>query len=249
MIGLDPGNKVAWYFKAQILRARGDDEEALRAFDNALKADPSYSVALDGKNEIEKVLQSKKIDEYSKKILLYEYENKKQIKKKDAFKKFEIPLAILDEVYENIKTEEYADLETMSSDLKLRLETISNFIINKMLEKNKNLQLDNITFASILGTDPSLTLKDAKLLKSYIYMCYSLNIEPDLKDPELESLLKKVKLDSPPENIFYIVKNLDIGILKARTVQIALSRFKDEEKKEIKEEKKEVKTDKGDLYL
>ncbi len=105
-IEIEPENKYLWNSKARILAEMKKYGEAKRAYEKALGIDPDFNPAIEGLKDVNRKIEEKEIEDYARKVLELEYKSGKKVSKKVAFKKLDIPLAIIPKVFNYIRREE-----------------------------------------------------------------------------------------------------------------------------------------------
>ncbi len=224
-IEIEPENKYLWNSKGRILAEMKKYREAKRAYEKALSIDSEFKPALEGLRDVERKIEEMEIEEYARKVLELEYRTGKKVTKKVAFKKLDIPLAIIPKVFDYIRREEPLSVEEMSEEDRKKYERAS-LVIAKKLGK-----IEGIGLSEIIG-NTSMSVASAKRLLKYIEYCLQSEPSEDVS-PEDERMVKKA-LDLDLKNIspLNLMMNLDIGICQAMKIQRILRDILEDEEME-----------------
>ncbi|HII55019.1 TPA: tetratricopeptide repeat protein, partial [Candidatus Aciduliprofundum boonei] len=228
---LDPEDAHIWSSKGLLLLKLNKPKEALRAFNKALEINPDLTSAQEGKADCERIIEEMELEKYARKILLHEYRTGKKVTKKDAFKNLNIPLNILSKVFTYIRDIEKIKIESLDEKEQKFLEKESLKIANKLKK------IDNLSLMDIVANS-ELSVKDAKILLGYIETCLNKNtIDRVTKDDE--RLLRKVlDLNLQNTSVLNIMMNLNVGVCKAKLIQILLKELEEETSEEVEKNAK-----------
>jgi tetratricopeptide (TPR) repeat protein len=226
-IGLDSKDKVPWNSKGLALMRLGRHGSALRAFESALAIDPDYEPALEGKRICEEKRRRKRLGDYGRRILEFEYRNGRAIKKEEAFRDLNVPFDYLDEVLAYLEEREQIDMGRLTPDKLEEYEQASIPVLRRCIESGGRYGL---RLCDITANFPQYEIDRAKRILSYIEKVDGMRVEPKY-DQKLDSLLRQA-LTLPPEKrtLLELVKNFNIGIYSAKMLDAALKEFAPEER-------------------
>ncbi len=220
-IEIEPENKYLWTRKGQLLLKAEKYDEAKRAFEKALSIDGEFKPALEGLKDAERYIEEREIEKYAREVLKLEYTTKSKVTKKVAFKKLNIPLAILPKVFKYIKEPESLDMRTLSPDEKSRFEK-ATYTIAKKLNR-----IEDVSLSEVIGTS-KLTVRSAKRVLKYIELC--LQGEGDEKiTPEDENLVRRAVDMELNSSLLNLMLSLDIGVCQAKRVRELLKQLFDDD--------------------
>ncbi len=224
-IGLDSNDKEAWNAKAQVMLKLGRPEQALRCYDHALSIDPYFQAASDGRKHAEDEIRRTKIEEYSRRVLDFEYTHGRPVTKEEAFKVCGIPYAFLGEVLEYLSGKEELSLSGMNKQDFERFEKMSREILVNTMEK-RDLAEFGLRLCDISVNFPELKISSAKRILSYIQTVEEHEFGTRATDPQTDTFLRQA-LDLPDDqkNVLGIIRNLGVGVYQARQLVTILLTF------------------------
>ncbi|NPA75878.1 MAG: tetratricopeptide repeat protein [Euryarchaeota archaeon] len=234
-IEIEPENKFLWTRKGQLLMRLERYDDAKRAFEKALSIDGDFKPAMEGLKDAERYIEERDIEKYARDVLILEYNTKKRVTKKTAFKKLNIPLTILPKVFDYIRRSEPLNVNELSEEDKLKFEKATYSIAKKL---NK---IENIKLSEIVGVT-NMKVSSAKRLLKYIETCLKAGSGGEVT-PEDENLVRRaVDMDIKP-GLLNLMLSLDIGICQAKRVQALLKQLEEEETGEEEYEAPEEETE------
>ncbi|GEM_PF-3472455 len=224
-IEIDPENKHLWSTKGRLLSLMKKYDEAKRAYEKALSIDSEFKPAMEGLKDVERKIEEERIEEFARKVLELEYKSGKKVTKKDAFKKLDIPLSMINRVFNYIRREEPFDMKELNKEDLERFEK-ATLQIAKLLNK-----VENIKLSEVIG-NTKMSVKSAKRLIKYIESC--LNSPPSDRITREDEILVKKALELNIENIdlLNLMINLDVGICKAKKIRKLLEDILREDEEE-----------------
>ncbi len=221
-IEIEPENKHLWTTKGRILLNTGKYEDAKRAYQKAISIDSDFRPAVEGLKDVERKIEEEEIENYARSVLEEENRTGNRVTKKVAFKKLNIPLAIIPRVFKYIEEEVPMSVEDLEPEEKLKYDK-ATLVIAKKLNK-----IENIKLHEIVG-NTKISVNGAKRLLKYIEYCLSAAPDDDVT-PEDERLVRKaLDLDLKNLSALNIMLNLEVGICKAKKIQKIMREFLDED--------------------
>ncbi|MFQ5884780.1 MAG: tetratricopeptide repeat protein [Thermoplasmata archaeon] len=224
-IGINGKDKIPWNSKGLVLMKMGKYEKALRCFDRALEMDPNFVPAKNGKKMAEEEIRKSQVDYYARQVLEFEYEYNRAITREEAFRSLKISSQILDAIFTTLGGRDPIELSQLSPQELENYERRSNEVLRRALGTGGEygLRLCDITY-----NFPEYSIDEAKRTLSYVDMVNSLAIKPE-PSQKLDEYVRTA-LDMPVEDrtIMGLIRNLDVGIYRARRVLVNLSLFQKE---------------------
>ncbi len=224
-IEMEPENKHLWTTKGQLLMKLEKYEDAKRAFEKAVSLDAEFQPAVEGLKDAERILENKEIEKFARDVLVLEFKTGKKVTKKEAFKKLDIPLAILPKVFKYIREEEPLNVGELSDEEKKKFEK-ATYVLAKKIHK-----IENLSLGDIVG-NTNLSVSKAKRLLKYIDYCMSHGV-PEEVTPEEEKLVKRaIEMDIKNKSLLNLMLNLDIGICTAKKIRKILKDLEEDEEEQ-----------------
>jgi len=221
--GIDKKNEQAWCMKGLLNKKMGNYKEAERDLKKALKLNPDLTAAKEALKEVREMIKAQKVEEYARKVLVYEYEQRRGISRMEAFKKLKIPLAYLDKTLRYVAEEPYLSLEGLSEEDRKRLEELSKKVVSAIYSQKPELFKEGIRLSDIVALNPDLKVSEAKEVLAYIRAVDEADVPLDLEDPVLEQLASKATDALEDYSIPSLVHGLGIGVYRAKQVAKVLS--------------------------
>jgi len=221
-IEIEPENKHLWTTKGRILLNMERYEDAKRAYKKAISIDPDFRPAVEGLKDVERKIEEREIENYAKSVLEEENRTGNRVTKKVAFKKLNIPLAVIPRVFKYIEAEVPMSVEDLEPEEKLKYDK-ATLVIAKKLNKIENLKLHEIV-ANI-----KISVNGAKRLLKYIEFCLSVEPDDDVTSEDERLVRKALDLDLKNLSVLNIMLNLEVGICKAKKIQKIMREFLDED--------------------
>ncbi len=221
----DPTNKQAWTSRGLALIATGRPTDAGTAFDRALALDSDFGPAKDGKKVAIQRTRDVEIQRYGRDALLLEARVNRTITKNDLFVTLHVPYEFLEPVLSAISKTAKIDLEQLDAAEVRDLENASYHLITSALDRRPpGIERRGFSLADVaVLAPPAYSLVQDQRLFGYLKAV----LEADLRaenlalTPDVEELARQA-LVLPPEQrtLFHIVKNLRVGVYKARLIKV-----------------------------
>lgn len=221
----DPSSKQAWTSRGLALVATGRPTDAVASFDRALALDSDFGPAKDGKKVAMQRTRDAEIQRFGRDALLLEARLNRTIAKNDLFVTLHVPYEFLEPVLSAIGKSPRIDLEGLDAREVRDLENASYHLITTALERRPpGIERRGFTLADVaVLAPPSYSLVQIQRLFGYLKAVLEseLRAENLALTPDVEELARQA-LILPPEQrtLFHIVKNLRVGIYKARLIKI-----------------------------
>ena len=221
----DPANKQAWTSRGLALLATGRPADAQGSFDRALALDSDFGPAKDGKKLALQRTRDADIQRYGRDALLLEARLHRTVAKNDLFVTLHVPYEFLEPVLAAVGRTPKIDLDRLSPNDVRDLENASYHLITAALEKRvAGLERRGLGLADVAVLAPSsYSLDQIQKLFGYLRAV----LEADLRSenlkltPDVEELARKALLFPPEQRtLFQLVKNLRVGVYKARLIKI-----------------------------
>ncbi len=221
----DPSNKQAWTSRGLALVATSRPTEAVAAFDRALALDSDFGPAKDGKKVAVQKTRDVEIQRFGREALLLEARVNHTVSKNELFVTLHVPYEFLEPVLVAIGRPPKVDLEHLGPEEIRDLENATYHLIASALERRPpGIERRGFTLADVaVLAPPAYSLEQIQRLFGYLKAV----LEGDLRaenlslTPDVEELARQA-LGLPPEQrtLFQIVKNLRVGIYKARLIKV-----------------------------
>ncbi|MEM4262727.1 MAG: tetratricopeptide repeat protein, partial [Thermoplasmata archaeon] len=226
-IGIDANIAEIWEKKGSALLKLYKPEQALRAFEHATALNPSSEGAKKGLQESEKLVRELKIEDYARAVLDFEYAHRRPVTKEEAFRIAGIPYAFLDDVLAYIQARVDVNISELTPDEINAFEEASREILLRAYDEG-SLETHGLSLADIIRNFPDYKISTAKKILAYIQTVSDMTFsEKKSGDPETEHLLRAA-LDLPDteKNVLGIMRNLNLGVMKARRLVTILQTFR-----------------------
>lgn len=221
----DPASKQAWTSRglAQLATARPVD--AVTSFDRALALDSDFGPAKDGKKLAAQKTRDVEIQRYGRDALLLEAKLNRTVAKNDLFVTLHIPYEFLEPVLSAIGRPPDLKLERVEAAEVHDLENASYHLVTRALERRPpGIERRGFTMADVaVLSPPGYSLEQIQRLFGYLKAVLEADLRPEnlRLTPDVEELARKALL-LPPEQrtLFQLVRNLRVGIYKARLIKV-----------------------------
>lgn len=223
-VRLAPTSTKAHNSRGLALLELGQPDPALEAFETALKIDPAFDAAKDGKKIALQKIRDRQIEAFGREALLLEAKLNRQVTKNDLFLTLHIPYDFLDPVTRTISRSMEVNLKDLSEQEFKDLESASYHLITTAMEQRADaVEKRGLTLADVaVLSPPSYTLAQLQRLFGYMRAVLETEVRPDNLSltPDVEDLARRA-LSLPPEErtLFRIVRNLRVGLYKARLIK------------------------------
>jgi tetratricopeptide (TPR) repeat protein len=221
----DPSNKQAWTSRGLALVATGRPTEALACFDRSLALDSDFGPAKDGKKVATQKTRDAEIQRFGREALLLESRLNRTATKNDLFVTLHVPYEFLDPVLAALGQTLKVDLEHLEAAEVRDLESASFHLITSALERRPaGIERRGFTLADVAVLAPATySLDQIERLFGYLKAVLEADLRPEnlALTPDVEELARQA-LGLPPEQrtLFQIVKNLRVGLYKARLIKV-----------------------------
>jgi len=222
---LSPRNKDYHASRGRVLLTLDQPEKATEAFDEALKLDPTLEAAREGKKQAAEKAKELQIQTYGREALLLEARLNRPITKNDLFLTLHIPFELLDPVTKAMGRTPEIRVEELSEEDLRELENATFHVINSALEqKGSVLEKKGLTLADVATFAPTATnLGQIQRIFGYMRSVLRMEITPDRLrlTPDLEELARQaLALPETERTLFGLVRNLRVGLYKARIIKV-----------------------------
>ncbi len=221
----DPSNKQAWTSRGLALIATGRPTEAVPAFDRALALDSDFAPAKDGKKVAIQKTRDVELQRFGREALLLEARLNRTVAKNDLFVTLHVPYEFLEPVLTAISRTPKVDLERLDATEVRDLENATYHLITSALDRRPpGIERRGFTLADVaVLAPPAYGLDQIQRLFGYLKAVLEADLRPENLSltPDVEELARQA-LVLPPEQrtLFQIVKNLRVGIYKARLIKV-----------------------------
>jgi tetratricopeptide (TPR) repeat protein len=221
----DPSNKQAWTSRGLALVATGRPTDALACFDRSLALDSDFGPAKDGKKVATQKTRDAEIQRFGREALLLESRLNRTATKNDLFVTLHVPYEFLDPVLAALGRTPKVDLEHLEATEMRDLESASFHLITSALERRPpGIERRGFTLADVAVLAPATySLDQIERLFGYLKAVLEADLRPEnlALTPDVEELARQA-LGLPPEQrtLFQIVKNLRVGLYKARLIKV-----------------------------
>ncbi len=221
----DPASKQGWTSRGLALLATSRPNDATLSFDRALALDSDYAPAKDGKKVASQKTRDVEIQKHGREALLLEARLNRTVAKNDLFVTLHVPYEFLEPVLSAIGRTPKIDLETLEAGEVRDLENASYHLITSALERRPpGIERRGFTLADVaVLAPPAYALDQIQRLFGYLKAV----LEADLRaenlslTPDVEELARQaLGLPAEQRTLFQIVKNLRVGIFKARLIKV-----------------------------
>ena len=223
-VQIDPLLKEAHVQRGRMLLALDQPEKAAEAFDHALKLDPAFEAAREGKRQSQEKERDLRIQALGKEALLLEAKLNRPITKNDLFMTLHVPFDLLDAVTRSVGRTPDVHVPDLNEGEMEELEDLSYHLILAALDQRadalekKGLSLSDVAALSPPGT----TLAQMQKVFGYMRAVLKMDLRPENLSltPEMEDLARQaLSLPSSERTLFRLVRNLRVGIYKARVLK------------------------------
>jgi tetratricopeptide (TPR) repeat protein len=221
----DPSHKQAWTSRGLALLALGRPADGQASFDRALALDSDFGPAKDGRKLAIQKTRDGEIQRFGREALLLEARLHRAVTKNDLFVTLHVPFEFLEPVLAAVGKPPKVDLDRLEPNEVRDLESASYHLISAALERRPpGIERRGFTLADVAVLAPaSYSLLQIQRLFGYLKAV----LEADLRaenlslTPDVEELARKA-LGLPPEQrtLFQLVKNLRVGVYKARLIKV-----------------------------
>jgi len=221
----DPKNVSAWTSRGLALIATGRPTDAVTSFDRALALDSDSGPAKDGKKVATQKTRDAEIQRYGREALLLEARLNRTVAKNDLFVTLHVPYEFLEPVLSAISRSSKIDLEHLDATEVRDLENASYHLVTSALEhRPPGIERRGFTLADVaVLAPPNYSLDQIHRLFGYLKAVLESDLRPEnlALTPDVEELARKA-LVLPPEQrtLFQLVKNLRVGVYKARLIKV-----------------------------
>jgi tetratricopeptide (TPR) repeat protein len=221
----DPANKQAWTSRGLAQLATGRPADAQGSFDRALALDSDFGPAKDGKKLALQRTRDADIQRFGREALLLEARLHRTVAKNDLFVTLHVPYEFLEPVLTAIGRTPKIDLDRLSPTDVRDLENSSYHLITSALERRiPGLERRGLSLADVaVLAPPTYSLDQIEKLFGYLRAVLEADLRPEnlRLTPDVEELARKALL-LPPEQrtLFQLVRNLRVGVYKARLIKI-----------------------------
>jgi len=221
----DPTNKQAWTSRGLALLATARPKDAQASFDRALALDSDFAAAKDGKKLAVQKTRDVEIQRFGREALMLEAKLNRTVAKNDLFVTLHVPYEFLEPVLAAISRPADIRLDRVDAAEVHDLENASYHLVTRALERRPpGIERRGFSMADVaVLCPPSYTLEQIQRLFGYLKAVLEADLRPEnLKlTPDVEELARKA-LMLPPEQrtLFQLVRNLRVGIYKARLIKV-----------------------------
>jgi tetratricopeptide (TPR) repeat protein len=221
----EPANKQAWTSRGLALLATGRPSDAQTSFDRSLALDSDFGPAKDGKKLAMQKTRDVELQRYGREALLLEAKLNRTVAKNDLFVTLHVPYEFLEPVLAAISRPSEVKLDRIEAAEVHDLENASYHLITQALERRPaGIERRGFTMADVaVLSPPGFTLDQIQRLFGYLKAVLEADLRPEnlRLTPDVEELARKALL-LPPEQrtLFQIVRNLRVGVYKARLIKV-----------------------------
>jgi tetratricopeptide (TPR) repeat protein len=221
----DPGNKQAWTSRGLAQLATGRPTDAQTSFERALALDSDFGPAKDGKKLAAQKTRDAEISRYGREALLLEAKLNRTVAKNDLFVTLHVPYEYLEPVLAAIGRPPDLKLDRIEVAEIHDLENASYHLVTQALERRPpGIERRGFTMADVaVLSPPGYSLDQIQRLFGYLKAVLEADLRPEnLKlTPDVEELARKaLMLPAEQRTLFQLVRNLRVGIYKARLIKV-----------------------------
>ena len=221
----EPTRKEAWTSRGLALLATGKPVDAQTSFDRALALDSDYAPAKDGKKLSAQRTREAQVQKYGREALLLEARLNRTVTKNDLFVTLHVPYEFLEPVLAAVGRTPKIDLDRLSAAEVHDLENASYHLITTALDRRPaGIEHRGLTLADVaVLAPPNYSLDQTQRLFGYLKSVLEANLRPEnlALTPDVEELARKaLVLPAPQRTLFQLVRNLRVGIYKARLIKV-----------------------------
>ncbi len=221
----DPSSKQSWTNRGLALIATGRPMDAVGAFDRALALDSDYAPAKDGKKVAMQRTRDVELQRFGREALLLEARLNRTVAKNDLFVTLHVPFEFLEPVLSAIGKTPKIDLERLDAGEVRDLENASYHLITSALARRPaGIERRGFTLADVaVLAPPSYSLVQIQQLFGYLKAVLEAELRAEnlALTPDVEALARQALILPPQQRtLFQIVKNLRVGIYKARLIKV-----------------------------
>ncbi len=221
----DPANKQAWTSRGLALLATSRPRDAQTSFERALALDSDFGPAKDGKKLALQKTRDVEIQRYGREALLLEAKLNRTVAKNDLFVTLHVPYEFLEPVLSAISRPPDLKLDRIEEAEVHDLESASYHLVTQALERRPpGIERRGFTMADVAVLAPAnYSLEQIQRLFGYLKAVLEADLRPEnLKlTPDVEELARKaLLLPAEQRTLFQLVRNLRVGIYKARLIKV-----------------------------
>ncbi|MGA8710252.1 MAG: tetratricopeptide repeat protein, partial [Thermoplasmata archaeon] len=221
----DPTSKQAWTSRGLALLATARPTDAQTSFDRALALDSDFAPAKDGKKLALQKTRDSEVQRHARDALLLEARLNRTVTKNDLFVTLHVPYEFLEPVLSAIGRNAKVDLDRLDVNEIRDLENASYHLITSAVEhRPPGIERRGLTLADVAVLSPSAySLDQIERLFGYLRAVLEADLRPEnLKlTPDVEDLARKaLVLPAEQRTLFQLVRNLRVGIYKARLIKV-----------------------------
>ncbi len=219
-----PANPQTWTSRGLGLLATARPKEATASFDRALSLDSDFAPAKEGKRLAGQKTRDAEIQRYGREALLLEAKLHRAVTKNDLFVALHVPYEFLAPVLREIGQAPKVELAKLDAEEARALDDASYRLISAALDPRAGgTERRGFTLADVaVLSPPTASLEQIQRLFGYLRAVLEAEIRPEqlALPPDVEELARKA-LGLPPEGrtLFQLVKNLKVGVYKARLIK------------------------------
>ncbi|HEV2428220.1 MAG TPA: tetratricopeptide repeat protein, partial [Thermoplasmata archaeon] len=223
-----PSDKQTWTSRGLALLANDRPEEATASFDRALALDSDFDPAKQGRKAAVERTREAQVDRFGREALLLEARLHRTVTKNDLFVTLHVPFDFLEPVLSGVTRDPKVDLSQLDEAQLHQLETASYQIITAALDRrSEGVERRGFSLADVAVLSPSgRSLKEIQQLFGYLRAVLEVELRPEnLKlEPDVEELARRaLLLPAEQRTLFQIVRNLKVGIFRARLIKVVES--------------------------
>jgi tetratricopeptide (TPR) repeat protein len=221
----DPSHKQAWTNRGLALIATGRPTDAIACFDRALALDSDFAPAKDAKKIATQKTRDAELQRFGREALLLEARLGRSVTKNDLFVTLHVPYEFLEPVLAALGRTPKVDVERLEASEVRDLENASYHLITSALDRRPpGIERRGFTLADVAVLAPgTYTLDQIQRLFGYLKAVLEADLRPEnlALTPDVEELARQA-LGLPVEQrtLFQIVKNLRVGVYKARLIKV-----------------------------
>ena len=221
----DPANKQAWTSRGLALLATARPKDAQSSFERALALDSDFGPAKDGKKLALQKTRDVEISRFGRDALLLEAKLNRPVAKNDLFVTLHVPYEFLEPVLTAIGRPPDLKLDRIEETEIHDLENASYHLVTGALDRRPpGIERRGFTMADVaVLAPPNYTLEQIQRLFGYLKAVLEADLRPEnLKlTPDVEELARKaLLLPAEQRTLFQLVRNLRVGIYKARLIKV-----------------------------
>jgi tetratricopeptide (TPR) repeat protein len=221
----NPAHKQAWTSRGLALVDTGRPNDAIACFDRSLALDSDFAPAKDGKKVASQKTRDAEIQRFGREALLLEARVNRSVTKNDLFVTLHVPYEFLEPVLSALGRTPKIDLDKLDAAAVRDLESASYHLVTSALDRRPpGIERRGFTLADVAVLSPATySLDQVQRLFGYLKAV----LEADLRaenlslTPDVEELARQaLGLPAEQRTLFQIVKNLRVGVYKARLIKV-----------------------------